>query len=40
MNPDQLYQILLGGLGLFGGIWIRRLQSISAIWKNRLSVSE
>ncbi|RVS47862.1 hypothetical protein [Klebsiella pneumoniae] len=27
MTPDQIYQILLGGLGLFGGIWIRRLQS-------------
>ncbi len=23
MTPDQIYQILLGGLGLFGGIWIR-----------------
>lgn len=27
MTPDQIYQILLGGLGLFGGIWIRRMQS-------------
>ena len=26
MNPDQLYQLLLGLVTLFGGIWIRRLQ--------------
>jgi hypothetical protein len=27
MTPDQIYQILLGLVTLFGGIWIRRLQS-------------
>lgn len=27
MTPDQIYQILLAGFSLFGGIWIRRLQS-------------
>ncbi|HBS7138315.1 TPA: hypothetical protein MAO99_005035 [Klebsiella pneumoniae] len=26
MTPDQLYQLLLGLVILFGGIWIRRLQ--------------
>ncbi|HHU0347397.1 TPA: hypothetical protein ACT9X3_003644 [Klebsiella pneumoniae] len=26
MNPDQLYQLLLGLVTLFGGILIRRLQ--------------
>lgn len=26
MTPDQLYQLLLGLVTLFGGIWIRRLQ--------------
>ena len=27
MSPDQIYQLLLGLVTLFGGIWIRRLQS-------------
>jgi hypothetical protein len=27
MTPDQIYQLLLGLVTLFGGIWIRRLQS-------------
>lgn len=27
MTPDQIYQLLLGLVSLFGGIWIRRLQS-------------
>jgi hypothetical protein len=40
MTPDQIYQLLLGLVTLFGGIWIRRLQSISATWKKPLSVSE
>jgi septation ring formation regulator EzrA len=26
-DPDQIYQLLLGLVSLFGGIWIRRLQS-------------
>ena len=26
MNPDQLYQLLLGLVTLFGGIWIRDLE--------------
>lgn len=39
MTPDQIYQILLGGLGLFGGIWIRRLQSDIRDLEKPLSVS-
>ncbi|OVZ94874.1 hypothetical protein CBW58_02035 [Yersinia frederiksenii] len=27
MTPDQIYQLLLGLVTSFGGIWIRRLQS-------------
>lgn len=27
MTPDQIYQLLLGLVAAFGGIWIRRLQS-------------